>query len=395
MKKRLLRLFLKDHTDIRNPEVRTRVGKLAGWVGIFCNVLLFAGKLLVGTLCKSVSITADAVNNLSDASSSVVTLLGFKLAEKPADLEHPYGHDRMEYLSGLAVAAMILLIGAELVKTSVARIVHPEPVEFSLAIVLVLLASIALKLWMAGFNRGLGKEIDSAALAATAADSRNDVIATGAVLLACVAGKLANVMIDGWIGLAVAIFIIISGIGIAKDTIDPLLGMAPDETLVQGITKLLLSDERVLGVHDLMIHDYGPGRRFASVHVEMDYRYDVLDAHELIDEMERRVKQELGVELVIHYDPIVTDDEELRRIRAQVEEILHAVDPQLTIHDFRMVRGKVHTNVIFDMVVPFSMQPEQQKLRELVERQLKADGKQYHAIITFDTQSFNEPLKRS
>ena len=393
MKKLLLRLFLKNDTDMRHPEVRMRVGKLAGWVGIFCNVLLFAGKLLVGTLCKSVSITADAVNNLSDASSSVVTLLGFKLAEKPADSEHPYGHDRMEYLSGLAVAAMILVIGAELVKTSIARIAQPEPVEFSPAIVLVLLASIALKLWMAGFNRSLGKEIDSAALAATAADSRNDVIATGAVLLACVAGKLANVMIDGWIGLAVALFIIISGIGIAKDTVDPLLGMAPDKTLVQGITRLLLSHEQVLGVHDLMIHDYGPGRRFASVHVEMDYRYDVLDAHELIDEMERRVKKELGVELVIHYDPIVTDDEELLDVRAQVEAILAEVDPRLAVHDFRMVRGKAHTNIIFDMVVPFSMEQKEKELRELVESRLKEDNRQYHAIITFDHQAFNEPLR--
>ena len=391
----ILHLFLGENADLQAPDVRTKIGKLTGWVGIFCNLLLFAAKLVIGTLCRSVSMTADAVNNLSDASSSVVTLIGFHLAGKPADEEHPYGHHRMEYLSGLCVAAMILLIGAELVKTSVGRILHPEPVEFSLAVVLVLTGSILLKLWMTGFNRNLGKKIHSAALEATAADSRNDVIATSAVLLACVAGKLTNVMIDGWVGLAVAVFIILSGIGIAKDTIDPLLGMAPDEQLVQAMTKFLLSHEKVLGVHDLMVHDYGPGRRFASAHVEMDYREDILDAHELIDEMERKVKKNLGVELVIHYDPIVTDDEELRRIRAQVEEILHAVDPQLTIHDFRMVRGKVHTNVIFDMVVPFSMQPEQQKLRELVERQLKADGKQYHAIITFDTQSFNEPLKRS
>ena len=225
MKKLLLRLFVKNYTDTRNPAVRTQYGKLAGITGIFCNLLLFAGKLVVGTLCKSVSITADAVNNLSDASSSVVTLLGFKFAGKPADPEHPYGHNRMEYLSGLCVAAMILLIGAELVKTSVARIVSPEPVEFSLAIVLVLVGSILLKLWMAGFNRSLGMAIDSAALAAAAADSRNDVIATGAVLVSCVVGKLTGARIDGWTGLCVALFILWSGIGIAKDTIDPLLGI--------------------------------------------------------------------------------------------------------------------------------------------------------------------------
>ena len=394
MKKLLLRLFVKQDTDTQDPAVRMRIGTLAGWVGIFCNLLLFAGKLLVGTLCKSVSITADAVNNLSDASSSVVTLLGFHMAGKPADPEHPYGHNRMEYLSGLCVAAMILVIGAELVKTSAERILHPQPVEFSAAMLLVLTGSILLKLWMAGFNRELGTMIHSSTLTAAAADSRNDVIATLAVLAACVVGKLTGLQIDGWMGLAVAVFILISGIGIAKDTIDPLLGMAPDEALVQAITKMLLSGDKVLGVHDLMIHDYGPGRRFASVHVEMDYRDDVLDAHERIDELERKVKKELGVELVIHYDPIVTDDEELRSIRAQVEEILRGVSPQLAVHDFRMVRGKAHTNVIFDMVLPFSMEARRQELRELVESRLKEDGKQYHAVITFDMQAFNEPLQK-
>lgn len=393
MKNLLLRVFVKNYANTQDPAVRTRYGTLAGWVGIVCNLILFAGKMLVGTLCKSVSITADAVNNLSDASSSVVTLLGFKLAGKPADPEHPYGHDRMEYLSGLVVAAMILLIGAELVKTSAARIVSPEPVEFSLAMLGVLLGSILVKFWMAGFNRSLGKAIDSSALAATAADSRNDVISTAAVLLACVAGKVFNVMIDGWIGLAVALFIIWSGIGIAKDTVDPLLGAAPDETLVRNITALLLARPQVLGVHDLMIHDYGPGRRFASAHVEMDYRMDVLDAHELIDELERQVKKELLVELVIHYDPIVTDDAELRAVREKVQSILKNRDAGIAIHDFRMVRGRAHTNVIFDMVIPFSLDDKHQELRELVEAGLQEENRQYFAVITFDAQAFNEPLR--
>ena len=391
MKKLLLRLFVKNYSDTKNLSVRTAYGKLAGMTGIVCNLLLFAGKLAVGTLCKSVSITADAVNNLSDASSSVVTLLGFRMAAKPADEEHPYGHSRMEYLSGLCVAAIILLIGAELAKTSVLRIVHPEPVEFSIAIVLVLVGSILLKLWMAGFSRSLGTAIDSAALKAAAADSRNDVIATGAVLVSCVVGKLCGAMIDGWAGLGVAGFILWSGVGIAKDTIDPLLGMAPDESLVASITHELRENRKVLGVHDLMIHDYGPGRRFASVHVEMDYREDVLDAHEIIDELERKVRKTLGVDLVIHHDPIVTDDEELRAVKLQVEQILRAIDERLTVHDFRMVRGKKHTNVIFDLVVPFSMQEQKQALREAVERGLQNDGRQYHAVITFDSQSFNEP----
>ncbi len=391
MRKLLLRAFVKNYADTKNPAVRAQYGKLAGWVGIFCNLLLFAGKLLVGTLSKSVSMTADAVNNLSDASSSVVTLLGFRLSEKPADKEHPYGHHRMEYLSGLCVAAMILLIGAELVKTSVGRILHPEPVEFSLALVLVLAGSMLLKLWMAGFNRRLGADIDSAALSATAADSRNDVIATGAVLASCILGKLTGANIDGWTGLLVALFILWSGIGVARDTISPLLGMAPDEQLVRAMTQALLAHEKVLGVHDLMVHDYGPGRRFASAHVEMDYREDVLDAHELIDEMEREVRKTLGVELVIHYDPIVTDDEELTSIHAQIVEILHRVDPNLAVHDFRMVRGSRHTNVIFDLVLPFSMENRKKELRELIERELQTDGKEYHAVITFDMQAFNEP----
>ena len=395
MTKLLIRLFIRDPANIQDRTVRTAYGNLACMVGIVCNVLLFAGKLLAGTLCGSVSVTADAVNNLSDASSSLVTLLGFRLAARPADEKHPYGHARMEYLSGLAVAVMILVIGVELVKSSVQKILHPEAVEFSVLTAAVLTGSILLKLWMALFDRKLGRKISSAALIAAAADSRSDVIATGAVLVSCVVGKLTGARIDGWTGLCVALFILWSGIGIAKDTIDPLLGMAPDEHLVRQITDLLLAQDKVLGVHDLMIHDYGPGRRFASAHVEMDYREDVLDAHERIDELERQVRKELGVELVIHYDPIVTDDEELTRIHARVVEILKGVDPQLAVHDFRMVRGSRHTNVIFDMVLPFSMESRKQELRELVERELQTDGKQYHAVITFDMQAFNELPEKS
>ena len=391
----LLRTFIRNSEDLEDSKVRAAVGQLAGIVGILCNILLFSGKLAVGLFTGSVSITADAMNNLSDATSSVVTMLGFRLAERPADEDHPFGHARYEYLSGLAVSALILIIGVELGKSSLDKILHPASVDFGWVTAAVLVGSILLKLWMAGFNRSLGMAIDSAALAAAAADSRNDVIATGAVLVSCVVGKLTGARIDGWTGLCVALFILWSGIGIAKDTIDPLLGMAPDEHLVRQITDLLLAQDKVLGVHDLMIHDYGPGRRFASAHVEMDYREDVLDAHERIDELERQVRRELGVELVIHYDPIVTDDEELTRIHARVAEILKGVDPQLAVHDFRMVRGSRHTNVIFDMVLPFSMENRKQELRELVERELQTDGKQYHAVITFDMQAFNEVPEKS
>lgn len=386
----LLRRFVPDYQNTSDPAVRERYGKLAGVTGIVCNVLLFAFKLLAGTLSGSVSITADAVNNLSDASSSLVTLLGFRLAARPADEEHPYGHARMEYLSGLAVAVMILVIGVELVKSSVQKILHPEAVAFSALTVAVLVCSILLKLWMARFDRTLGKRIGSAALHAAAADSRSDVIATGAVLAACVIGKLTGLRIDGWAGLLVALFILWSGVGVAKDTIDPLLGAKPDEELVRAIAYLMTSHVNILGFHDLMVHDYGPGRRFASVHAEIDHRIDPLIAHELLDEIERQAKRELHVDLVIHYDPIVTDDPEVTAVRTRVLAIMHELDPRLSLHDFRMVSGPHHVNVIFDMVIPPDDTDRTEQLRKQVEAQLQDGKKTYHLIVTFDTAAFNE-----
>ena len=386
----LLRRFIPDYQNTADPAVRERYGKLAGITGIICNVLLFAFKLLAGTLSGSVSITADAVNNLSDASSSLVTLLGFRLAARPADEEHPYGHARMEYLSGLAVAVMILVIGVELVKSSVQKILHPEAVEFSVLTAAVLTGSILLKLWMALFDRKLGRKISSAALIAAAADSRSDVIATGAVLLACVVGKLTGLMIDGWAGLLVALFILWSGVGVVKDTVDPLLGAKPDEALVRAIAYLMTSHVNILGFHDLMVHDYGPGRRFASVHAEIDHRIDPLVAHEILDEIERQAKRELHVDLVIHYDPIVTDDPEVAAVRTRVLQIMHGLDPRLSLHDFRMVSGSHHVNVIFDMVLPPEDVQTAEQLRRQIEAQLQDGKKTYHLIVTFDTAAFNE-----
>ena len=385
----LLRRFIPDYQNTADPAVRAKYGRLAGIVGIICNVLLFAGKLLAGAISGSVSVTADAVNNLSDASSSIVTLIGFRLAARPADEEHPYGHARMEYLSGLAVAAMIILIGAELVKSSFQKILHPEAVEFSALTAIVLTVSILLKLWMALFNRKLGRKISSAALTATAADSRNDVIATGAVLLACVVGAWTGLKIDGYVGLLVALFIICSGIGIAKDTIDPLLGAKPDEELVRAIAYLMTSHVNILGFHDLMVHDYGPGRRFASVHAEIDHRIDPLIAHEILDEIERQAKKDLHVDLVIHYDPIVTDDPEVCAVRTRVLSILHAIDPRLSFHDFRMVSGPHPGNDIFDMVIPPEYADRTEQLRKQVEAQLQDGKKAYHLVVTFDTAAFN------
>lgn len=386
----LLRRFVPDYQNTADPAVREKYGNLAGIVGIVCNVLLFVGKLLAGTLCGSVSVTADAVNNLSDASSSLVTLLGFRLAARPADEKHPYGHARMEYLSGLAVAVMILVIGVELVKSSVQKILHPETVEFSVLTAAVLTGSILLKLWMALFDRRLGKKISSAALIAAAADSRSDVIATGAVLLACVIGRLTGLMIDGWAGLLVALFILWSGVGVVKDTVDPLLGAKPDEALVRAIAYLMTSHVNILGFHDLMVHDYGPGRRFASVHAEIDYRIDPLIAHEILDEIERQAKRELHVDLVIHYDPVVTDDPEVAAVRTRVLQIMHGLDPRLSLHDFRMVSGSHHVNVIFDMVLPPEDAQTAEQLRRQIEAQLQDGKKTYHLIVTFDTAAFNE-----
>ena len=367
MTRLLLRLFVRNADQTDDPKVRSAYGILAGIVGILCNLLLFAGKLVVGTLSGSVSITADAVNNLSDASSSVVTLVGFRIAEKPADEGHPYGHARVEYISGLAVAALILVIGVELAKNSVKKIFLPSPVEFSPVVAGVLLMSILVKLWMALFNRTLGRRIGSATLQATAADSRNDVISTGAVLLAAVVEAWTGWTIDGYVGLLVALFIIWSGVGIARDTIDPLLGKPTDPALRKLIADEIFQSEKVLGFHDLMVHDYGPGQRFATVHVEMDMREDPMACHDIIDDIERDCWERHRIHLCIHYDPIVTDDAELNHMRKLVQQRIQALDPRLSIHDFRMVRGASHTNLIFDMIIPYEMESRKAELKRQVD----------------------------
>ncbi len=386
----LPRLFIKNHQNHDDPAVRSAYGKLAGIVGIVCNILLFAAKLIAGLVSGSVSITADAVNNLSDASGSVVTLLGFKLAEKPADKGHPYGHARMEYLSGLTVAVLILLIGLELAKTSFHKILHPSPVEFSAALVVVLDISILVKIWLAHFNRRLGSQIGSETLTATAADSRNDVLATAAVLLACVVSKLTNWAIDGHAGFLVALFILWSGVGIIKDTVDPLLGEAPNPELVRMVGREISGYDKVLGLHDLMVHDYGPGRRFASVHVEMDSREDPLVCHEIIDGIERDFLEKHNIHLVVHYDPLVMDDEELNHMRALVEEAIQGIDQRFSLHDFRMVRGPSHTNLIFDLAIPYESDGERDEILRKIDECIQFEDSKYHAVVTFDDFARNE-----
>lgn len=383
MTKLLLRLFVKNYTDV--DACRTAVGKLSGVVGIICNLLLFAFKLAVGTISGAVSITADAMNNLSDASSAVVTLVGFKLAEKPADADHPYGHARYEYLSGLAVAALIVVIGFELARSSVEKIIHPTDVLFSTPVCVVLGASILLKLWLGMFNRHLGKHVHSTTLLATAADSRNDAISTTAVLAAGLVGMIFGWKIDGWVGLAVALFILYSGATLAKETISPLLGENASPELRQQIATLVSQVPQVLGYHDLMVHDYGPGQRFASMHVEMDQKADPLFCHELIDNLERACLEQMNVHLIIHYDPVVTGDAEMDRIRSVVQQLLWQQDQRIGIHDFRMVRGQGHSNLIFDMELPPERMQDQRDIqRKLDEDLAKAEPGKYYTVVTFD-----------
>lgn len=391
---RLLDHLVKNADRTSDPTVRAAYGRLSGLVGIVCNLLLCLGKVLVGTAAGSVAIVADGLNNLSDASSCLVTMAGFKMAEKPADADHPFGHARMEYLAGLAVSAMILLIGAELGKSSFEKILHPEPVQFSWALVLVLVLSMAVKLGMALLNRSLSRKIHSTALEATAADSRNDVIATGAVLLASVLGEVTGLKIDGWAGMAVAAFIVWSGVGLAKDTINPLLGEQADPALRQAIIREVRSSDKVLGFHDLMVHDYGPGQRFASIHVEMDSREDVMLCHDIIDEIERACMEKLHVHLVIHYDPIVTGDPEQDHLMELMESTLHRLDPGLSLHDFRMVRGQGHSNLIFDMVLPDAWTGRKQEIQDALATALRKEPHKYYTVITYDSAGFNENQER-
>ena len=387
----LLRIFVRNSKNQDDPAVRSAIGTLSGWVGIVCNLLLFLTKILVGVLSGSVSITADAMNNLSDASGSIVTLIGFKVADKPADEDHPYGHARAEYLSGLAVAAMIVVIGFELAKSSVEKILSPSPVAFSPVTAGVLAAAIAVKLWLSLFNRKLGNYINSTALLATAADSRNDCVATSAVLLAGVIESVFDLRIDGWMGLGVALFILYSGWNLARDTISPLLGKNADPELRQKIVDYVEQHPKVLGYHDLMVHDYGPGQRFASLHVEMDHREDPMVCHELIDDMERECLRSHNVHLVIHYDPVVTDDPELTRLKEEVSHLLRRRDSRLSLHDFRMVPGKRHMNLVFDVALPGDLRGQEQDIRQGLEDTLNAAGPMtYHVKITFDFAAFSQ-----
>ena len=363
---------------------RSALGKAASVVGIAINVLLFAAKALAGFLSGSLAITADAFNNLSDASSSVVSLLGFKLADRPADAKHPYGHGRYEYLSALLVAVMIMVIGVELLKGSVEKILHPQQAAFSVLTVLILGGSIAAKLYLARFNRAAGKKIGSAALVAAADDSRNDVIATSAVLLSGVISWLTGLHTDGYMGAAVALFILVSGVKLVLETIDPMLGSMPDASEVDYIRDKILGYPGVLGVHDLLVHDYGPGRRFASVHVEMSASEDPLISHDVIDNIEREFMEGYGLHLVVHYDPVATNDPRLPVMREEITQIAQEIHDGITIHDLRIVPGVSHTNIVFDCVLPYSARMDEAAVRRMISDQMMARHSNHYCVITVE-----------
>lgn len=358
----LVRHFVKGYQDYKRPLVRIRYGQFAGVVGIVCNLVLCIAKGIIGFIAGSISIVADAVNNLSDASSNVISLLGFKLAAKPADLEHPYGHGRYEYLSGLLVAVVIVVFGLELIQSSIDKIINPQPTDFGIAVFCILLLSILVKLWMYVFNMSISKRISSDTLRAAAVDSRNDVITTSLVLVCALISYFAEIDLDGWVGAAVGIFVVWSGICLIKDTVDPLLGRAPDPEKIASIQEKILSYPGVLGTHDLMVHDYGPGRLFASAHVELSAELDQIKSHDLIDSIEQDAKNEAGLILTLHCDPIITNDPALKDLRNWVDSCAKEINPDLSIHDLRTISGTECSRILFDCLCLSSIEISDEEL---------------------------------
>ena len=380
----LVKTFIREADHWEDPAVRQKYGLLSGVVGIVLNLLLSGGKLAAGLLTNSISITADAFNNLSDAGSSLVTLVGFRMAAKKADADHPFGHGRIEYLAGLVVAAAILLVGLELGQSSVEKILAPEEISFSWLSSGILVVSILAKLWMSAFNRGLSRRIESAAMAATAADSLSDVVATSAVLLGTLIYRFTGADVDGWMGLVVAVFILRSGWGAVKDTLDPLLGQSPSPELVRDIEQAVLAHPEISGIHDLIIHDYGPGRSMMSLHAEVPMHADMLEIHDVIDNIERELKERFHTEAVIHMDPIATDDPEVNQTRERVQALVQDLVPGMTIHDFRMTAGSDHKNLIFDVAVPHSCGLSDGEIQRAIARKAAELGPEYYTVVSVD-----------
>lgn len=380
----LIRLFIKDNKDVTNFRVRTRYGIFTGIVGIASNILLFVIKIVSGLLVNSISIIADAINNLADSGSSVITLLGFKISGKPADEKHPYGHARMEYISGLIVSFVIMFLGFQLIQNSIKKILHPELAHFSIASVVILSIAILIKLWQCLFYRKISAIINSTALKATSIDSRNDIFSTLAVLAAMIITNITGFNLDGYMGCVVALFIIITGFKLVNETISPLLGTAPTKDLVEKIFKKILSYEGIIGLHDLTVHSYGASECFASVHCEVSAHQDIMISHDIIDNIERDFLKDMGIHLVIHLDPIITDDERTNELKAVVEELLAKVSPNISMHDFRVVWSVTHSNLIFDLVVPFHFKWSDGVLAEKVSEMIHNINESYYSVITID-----------
>lgn len=380
----LIKKFIKNYKDVDNITVRNDYGKFSSIMGIIFNIVLFSIKLIAGMITGSVAIIADAVNNLSDASSSIISFIGFKLASKPADSDHPYGHGRYEYISALVVACLILAIGFEILKSSFDKVLHPASINASFISIIILIISILLKFYMMYFNTKTGKLIKSKTLIATAQDSRNDVISTSAVLISIIIALIFNINLDGYIGLLVAIFILISGFNLVKDTLNPILGQAPDPEVIKELSEIIESYEYVIGIHDLIVHDYGPGNTFASVHCEVDSKIDVILAHDQIDNIEHDVFNKTNIHLVIHYDPIVTDDGVTSEIREKLSQIVSKINSKMSVHDVRVVPGPTHTNIVFDVVVPHEVTYTEKELRQMITSEVHKINKKYFCVITFD-----------
>lgn len=386
----LCKRFVKNHENTKEPQVREGYGKLASVVGIISNAILCIAKILVGLISGSIAIIADGINNLADASSSVITLAGFKLSAMPEDEEHPYGHARIEYITGMIVSVLIVVVGVELIKSSIDKILHPEPLEFSWSIVIVLILAILLKIWQAMFNIKVGKKINSVALTATGADSRNDVISTAAVLFSIIIGKMANIQIDGYMGVLVALFIIWSGIGLIKETSSPLLGEAPDPDLVAAISEMASDFDGVLGIHDLVVHNYGPGKIFASIHIEVDANGDLMESHDMVDNIERQLSKKLHIVLTAHMDPIKIDDPIVALMNEVTTKVTDSLDGISNVHDLRVVPGPTHTNIIFDVVVNPSCKLSNKEIHQTFTDTIKAIDENYFVVINFDKNYVNQ-----
>ena len=384
MTKLLLNVFIKNNTDVSNLKVRQKYGTLSGCIGIFINVILFLIKFFAGFITSSVSVTADAFNNLSDAGSSIVTLIGFKMAGKPADNDHPYGHGRFEYIAALIIAFVIVIMGFELLESSIYKIIEPEEINFTLVSFFILIVSIAAKLWLALFNKSLGKKINSSAMSATAVDSLNDSIATTVVLASLLIGYFFDINIDGYAGVLVALFVLYSGYETAKDTLQPLLGRPPDPEFVNEIKECILSNKKIVGIHDMIVHDYGPGKIIVSLHAEIPCDMNVLEAHDIIDSAEDDVRKKFNCEISIHMDPIATNDKFVNKLKEKVEKVIESVDKSIGMHDFRITKGPLRINVIFDIEVPFGFKYTDDEITEIIKGKIKEMNSKFYPVIHVD-----------